>query len=196
MLWSGLPKLECWDLIVLLEAALGDQCKGACRSMVAYHRSDCRDVRSIRSGCMTVEQWSTPWSLFSCLKQDEIRVLLAAIVTALQAARDRALSDFRNGRVSARHPSLDIPARVMEKDRGWTLPYAAVGKSSNLRGMVTIFACDRSLPPSSLGWCCTGSCELSPTNVEKGRRLAFLVWQPNYNVIIIIKLKTIEDMKM
>ena len=30
--------------IVLLEAALGDQCKGACRSMVGYHRSDCRVV--------------------------------------------------------------------------------------------------------------------------------------------------------
>lgn len=71
---------------------------------------------------MTVEQWSKPWSLFSCLKQDEIGYEIVAIVTALQAARDRALSDFRNGRVSARHPSLDSPARVMEKDRVWTLP--------------------------------------------------------------------------
>ena len=26
--------------IVILQAALGDQSKGACRSMVAYHRSD------------------------------------------------------------------------------------------------------------------------------------------------------------
>jgi len=25
---------------IVLQAALGDQCKGACRSMVAYHRSD------------------------------------------------------------------------------------------------------------------------------------------------------------
>lgn len=82
--------------------------------MVAYRRSDGRDVRSVRSGCMTVEQWSKPWSLFSSLKQDEIGYEIVAIVTALQAARDRALSDFRNGRVSARHPSLDIPWRRTE----------------------------------------------------------------------------------
>ena len=36
--------------IVLLEAALGDQCKGACRSMVGYHRSDCRVVWQLSSG--------------------------------------------------------------------------------------------------------------------------------------------------
>ena len=70
-------------------------------------------------------------------------VVLVVIVAALQAARDRALSDFRNGRVSAWYPSADIPARVMENDRVWTLP--AVGKCSNQLEMVTIFTCDNNV---------------------------------------------------